>query len=100
MKNEYKKYTEEDVLYLKEHYATKSNEEIAQELGLNVNQIYSKAQRLGLKKDTENLRAQSWTTEQVQWLKENHSIAIRKMQQHLKMGSYKIECKLIDLGLR
>jgi len=62
-----KKWTEDELEYLKKHYGKKSFEEIADALGRTVSAVQSKGPQLGL-----SAQDYLWTEEEEQFLRENY----------------------------
>ena len=72
-----KRWTEQEVEYLKQHYGVKSAREIAETLGRPLNGLHSKAETLGLDGkrghwSSTGKRVGAWTDEEIKFLQENY----------------------------
>ena len=66
-----KRWTQEEIEYLKKEYSGKSNKELCEKMNRTLSQIEHKSVKLGLKKSKELLNKvyNAWTKEEIQILK-------------------------------
>lgn len=89
-------WSEEEVLFLKEHYLTKSYVWIGEQLNRPKSGVQQKAKQLGLKK----VKNANWSKEEIDFLKENfNSMMYDDIQKHLKRSMSSIYNKVWELGL-
>lgn len=86
-------WPKKDIAYLKKHYPTDGNEDIAQHIGTTVSAVRNMAVRLKLKK-----QKWSWPVEDEQWLLTNYPLlSIAELDEHLQRGKWGIINKYREL---
>ena len=95
-----RRFSEQDIQFLKDNYAKRSNTFIGKKLGRSAQSVSDKARKLGLRKDFELQRSMSWTNREINYLIGNYRrLNIMQLMFNLKMGRKKIEAKMNELDL-
>lgn len=89
-----KKWTEEDIEFLKWNYETLSYEEIGDALGRSYESVRSKANKLKFP------RKNGWTEDETRYLKENYSrTSIKEISYTLKKSEASVGAKAFSMGI-
>lgn len=106
-KKTYKKWTKEEIKFLKERYRESSNYSLAQQLKRSASSVLLKAKALGLTKQASSIVPQItakpesvnyWTKEEVKFLKENYrKIPIAKIAEKLGRTVGSVSGKIFDV---
>ena len=93
-------WSDDDIRYLCEHYATMSAEDIARHFGVSAGPITVKARELGLKKPNPH-SAILWTAEKLKYLMDNFpTMAACDIADHIGVSDRSVSQKAKALGLQ
>ena len=93
------RWTDEEVQYLINNYQTKTQKELAKELGRAKRSICEKAKTLGLRKRQRIKKQLDWTPEMDKWIWEHKEMGYRQMAKHFGATQLDMQHHRTDLGI-
>ncbi len=93
------RWTDEEMLYLINNYQTKTQKELAKELGRTNKGLCQKVKTLGLRKKQRIKKQLDWTPEMDRWVWEHKEMSYRQMAKHFGATQADMQQHRADLGI-